>query len=117
MTNDDEISAIRQRRLAELQNQYDQQLSSQLEEEQRAIAEDEENTRLNETMRKILTPEAKSRLVRVELAYQDLAKSVKMHLAVLHSEGRIATPINEESLKKILMGLQKNRRETTVRRL
>ena len=71
---------------------------------------------LTELMRTILTPDARQRLARVELAYPELALTVKQHLAVLSGEERIAVPVDDDMLKRILAGLS-DRRETSIRRI
>ena len=69
-------------------------------------------------MRTILTPEARERLARVEMGFPDLAVSVKRHLTTLHSSGRIAVPVDDPTLKRILQGLsEKNTREVNIRRI
>ena len=85
-------------------------------EEQQAEAQ-QEVEHLTELMRTILTPDARQRLARVELAYPELALIVKQHLAALSGEGKIAVPVDDEMLKRILAGLSDDRRETSIRRL
>ncbi len=117
MSNDDELSNLRDARKQELVKQMQQQAEAQVEAEQQQAEAQHDAEQLTELMRTILTPDARQRLARVELAYPDLALTVKHHLAVLSGEERIAVPVDDEMLKRILAGLSDDRRETSIRRL
>jgi programmed cell death protein 5 len=117
MSNDDELAHLRDARKQELVKQMQQQAESQVEAEQHQAETQQEAEQLTELMRTILTPDARQRLARVELAYPDLALTVKHHLAVLSREERIAVPVDDEMLKRILAGMSDDRRETSIRRL
>ncbi len=114
---DDEIERLRAARLAELQSQIEEQASAQMiaeEQEQLAAAE---ISKLNEAMKVILTPEARSRLARLEMGYPELTFSVKQQLYTLHATSRIAIPVSDLQLRNILSSLQEEKRESTIRRL
>ena len=81
------------------------------EAKQAAIAE------LDKSMKIVLTPDARSRLSRLNLVNPDLTTSVKTHLAKLAQTNQIAIPVNDAQLKNILSGLSKGKRETTIRRI
>jgi len=117
MSNDDELSNLRDARKQELVKQMQQQAEAQVEAEQQQAEAQHDAEQLTELMRTILTPDARQLLARVELAYPDLALTVKHHLAVLSGEERIAVPVDDEMLKRILAGLSDDRRETSIRRL
>lgn len=114
--NDDELARLRDARRAEIQQQIEAQTDQQLQAEAQQAAAVEQAAALTEAMRTILTPEARDRLARLELAFPELAVNVKQQLAALHSTGRIATPVDDASLKRILQGLD-NRRDPTIRRI
>lgn len=114
---DEDLLRIRQQRLQALKQQAESQAITQLEAEESAQVQASEKDQLNKMMRVILTPEARSRLSTVELAFPELAHSVKTHLTTLHSSGRVIIPLDESTLKRILSGLQDQRRETTIRRV
>ena len=65
----------------------------------------------------ILTPEARSRLARLELSRPQLAEQVREQLADLDQNKRIVTPVSDASLKKILQGLEAKRHDSTIRRI
>jgi len=117
MSNDDELDRLRDARKQELVNQIQQQAEAQVEAEQQQAEAQQDADQLTELMRTILTPDARQRLARLELAYPELAFTVKQHLAVLSDEERIAVPVDDEMLKRILAGLSDDRRETSIRRL
>jgi programmed cell death protein 5 len=88
------------------------------QDEQTAADQAAAQAAISESMRTLLTPDARGRLARVELAYPDLANSVKEQLHNLHSTERIATPVDDATLKRILQGMsENNRRDTTIRRI
>ena len=114
---DDELSQLRDARRSQLQGQIEEQANAQLAAEEQSQLVAAENSQLDSAMKVILSPEARSRLARLELAYPDLAHSVKQQLSRLHANSSIAVPIEDETLKNILSGLQEQRRDTTIRRL
>jgi DNA-binding TFAR19-related protein (PDSD5 family) len=116
--NDDELTQIREARRAEIQQQLEAQTDQQIQIESEQAAAEQEGAHLTMAMRTILTPESRERLARVEMARSDLALSVKRHLTTLHQSGQIATPIDDDTLKRILKGLDENtRRDTSIRRV
>ena len=113
---DDEIARLRNIRMAELQSQIEEQANAQLiAEEQEQMAAAELST-LNTAMKNILTPEARSRLARLELAYPELAHLVKEQLNYLHANSKIAITISDDNFRNILSSLQEDRRDVTIRR-
>jgi programmed cell death protein 5 len=114
---DDELTQLRQARQAELEQQMQSQLQAQAEADVEAETAEKELDTLNQMMRTILTPDARQRLARVELTRSDLATLVKQHLATLHTEKRISTPINDSTLKRILSGLSEKKRSPSIRRI
>jgi programmed cell death protein 5 len=117
VSTDDELSQLRDARRSQLQEQIEEQANTQLAAEEQAQLAATENSQLDSAMKVILSPEARSRLARLELAYPDLAHSVKQQLSHLHTNSSIAVPIEDETLRNILSGLQEQRRDTTIRRL
>lgn len=114
---DDELANLRAQRMAQIQAQLEEQAAAQAnaeieqETQQAALAE------LDTAMKQILTPDARSRLASLNLVNPELTTRVKSHLATLSSENRIATPVNDTQLKRILGGLSEGRRETSIRRI
>tara|TARA_Y100001968_G_scaffold209973_1_gene193071 strand:- start:243 stop:638 length:396 start_codon:yes stop_codon:yes gene_type:complete len=115
--HDDELTRLREERLAALQKQAEEQARAQLESEERSQLESQEKAHLSQAMKTILKPEARERLARLELGRPELADEVRKQLAGLHENGQIAVPVSDESLKRILASLDSGKRESTIRRI
>ncbi|MEM0000741.1 MAG: DNA-binding protein [Desulfurococcaceae archaeon] len=98
---DEELEAIRMRKLAELKRR--------LEEEK------ERRARIEAVLRQILTPEARERLNNLRLVKPELASSLEEQLILLAQSGKVPIPITDELLKRILSELyEQSRRETRI---
>ena len=106
---DPEMEAIRQRRMAELQQQAQSQASQQ-EQAQRMEAQKQG------VLRQILTPEARDRLANIRLANPQMAESVEMQLIQLAQSGRLRGVIDDTMLRNILAQIAPQRREITIER-
>jgi len=115
--DDSELERIRASRRAEIQNQIESQAQEQMQIEEQQVVAEQEASVLNEAMRTILTPEAKERLSRVELTRPEVAQGVKRHLVNLHNQGNLSVPVDDRTLKAVLVQLNSNRRESTIRRI
>ncbi len=107
--DDDEVEAIRRRKLAELQQYQDQAMAQQQMREQ-AMAQRQT------ILRQILTPEARERLGRIELAYPELADSIENQLIALAQSGRVQRAIDDATLKQILERVMPKRRDIKIER-
>src|SRR3989338_605311 len=107
--SDDEIEALRQRRLHELQ----QQVASQQEQSVKA-AEAEE--RIESVLRRILTPEAKARLANVRLASQEKYMTVVSALVQLFQAGQLRGKVTDEQLKGLLQRKTGPRKEFNIQK-
>jgi len=107
MYNDEELEAIRQRKLAQIQ---EQQASSQAQEEQLATLEAQKQS----ILRQILTEEARQRLANVKLVRPQVAEAVELRLIQIAQQGGVKEKINDEQLKEILRKIQGQKRETKV---
>ncbi len=105
--SDDELEAIRQRKLAELQQQAAQE---QVAEQQASDVQAQKET----ILRKILTPEARSRLSNIRMVKPQLAEQIEMQLIQLASSGRLKEQVSDEQLKALLQQLQGRERERKV---
>ena len=106
---DPDLEAIRQRRMAELQQQAQSQASQQ-EQAQRMEAQKQG------VLRQILTPEARDRLANIRLANPQMAESVEMQLIQLAQSGRLRGVIDDTMLRNILAQIAPQRREITIER-
>ena len=114
MSSDEELEAIRQRRLAELKARAQQE-----QQPNEAQAQAEAEAQKQALMRKILTPEARQRLQNVKLVRPDFAAQIELQLLQLAQTGRVPLPITDELLKKLLEQIQsqQTRRDISIRRV
>ena len=105
--SDDELDAIRQRKLAELQQQAAQEQAA----EQQAA---EVQAQKEAILRQILTPEARSRLTNIRMVKPQLAEQIEMQLIQLAGSGRLKGRVTDEQLKGLLQQLQGRERERKV---
>lgn len=106
MYNDEEMEAIRQRKLAQLQKQQ----ASNVQEENQAVLDAQKQA----ILRQILTEEARQRLANVKLARPQLAEAVELRLIQLSQQSTISEKISDLQLKEILRKLQGQKRETKI---
>ncbi len=107
MYNDEELDLIRQRKLAEMQQQ---QAAQEAQEEERATLEAQKQT----ILRQILTEEARQRLANIKLVRPQLAESVEVRLIQLAQQGSLSEKLTDAQLKDILRKIQGQKRETKV---
>jgi programmed cell death protein 5 len=105
--SDDELEAIRQRKLASLQQQA---LREQAEEQAAAEVQAQKEA----VLRQILTPEARQRLTNIKMVKQQFAEQIEMQLIQLASAGRLKGQVTDEQLKALLQQLQGKERERKI---
>ena len=114
---DDELAQLRAQRMAQIQSQLEEQAAAQADAQIQKESQQAAMAQLDAAMKTILTPDARSRLASLNLVNPELTTRVKSHLATLSNDNKIATPVNDMQLKRILGGLSENRRETSIRRI
>ncbi|MGN0099033.1 MAG: DNA-binding protein [Candidatus Methanomethylophilaceae archaeon] len=107
--DDPELAALRQKRMAELQQQAQQQA---VQEEKAKQFEMQKQS----VLRQILTPEARDRLANIKLANPQMADSVEMQLIQLAQSGRLQGVIDDAMLRNILAQITPQKREITIQR-
>jgi programmed cell death protein 5 len=105
--SDDELEAIRQRKLASLQQQA---LKEQAEEQAAAEVQAQKEA----ILRQILTPEARQRLTNIKMVKPQFAEQIEMQLIQLASAGRLKGQVTDEQLKALLQQLQGKERERKI---
>jgi programmed cell death protein 5 len=108
--SEEELETIRKRRMLELQQrmvteQKQAQAQQQLERQKQAL------------LRRILTPEAISRLTNLKMVKPEFTEQLELQLIQLAQQGRIAIPITDQQLKELLIRLQAGRRDVKIRRV
>ncbi len=111
MTADDdqELQALRQKKMAQLQ-MAQQQETAMKDDAERAESQKQA------ILRQILTVEAKERLGRLKLGYPELATNIENQLIMLHRSGRLPGQVDDETLKKLLAQVQPKKREISITR-
>ena len=107
MEEDRELEELRRRKLEEYQRRIAE--AYEREREKKEIEE-----RKQAILRRILTPEARSRLENIRLVKPELAEQLEMYLIQLASAGRIKGVLDEEDIKKILKSITSTQ-ETKIR--
>jgi programmed cell death protein 5 len=109
MDDEEELEALRRRKLQELQVHQQQR---ELEEAQVAQLEAQKQA----VLRQILTSEARERLGRIQLAYPDVAENVTNQLILLAQSGRVQKIIDDATLRQILRKILPSKREIKIER-
>jgi len=107
--DEEELEAIRRRKMAELQ-----QAQSQATAEQQYREQVQAQRQL--ILRQILTPEARERLGRIELAYPELKENIENQLISLAQSGRVQRQIDDATLRQILERVIPRRRDIKIER-
>jgi programmed cell death protein 5 len=105
--SDEELDAIRKRKMAELQEQA-------LREKDQEQANAEAQAQKEAILRQILTPEARARLSNIKMVKTQFAEQIEMQLIQLASSGRLRGQVTDEQLKALLVQLQEKERERKI---
>lgn len=108
--SEEELEAIRKKRMLELQQRI-------VEEQSQAQARQQLESQKQALLRRILTPEARSRLTNLKIVKPQFTEQLELQLIQLAQQRRIAIPITDEQLKELLARLQSGRRDYKIRRV
>jgi len=108
--SEDELDSLRKRRMLELQQRMQN-------EQQQAQAQQNLESQKQALLRRILTPEARSRLTNLNMVKPEFTQDLEVQLLQLAQQGRINLPITDEQLKELLVKLQSGKRDYTIRRV
>jgi len=114
---DDDLEAIRARRMAELQQQYGGSgggggPSAEQQEQMKQKQEDMKNSILSQ----VLDQQARARLNTIALAKPEKAKMVESMLIQMTQTGQIQSKLGEDQLKDLLEKVsEKTQKKTTVK--
>jgi programmed cell death protein 5 len=109
MAEEDELEALRQRKMQELQVRAQQEAVAQEQAKQ-------VDAQRQMVMRQILTPEARERLANLRMTRPDVVDSVESQLIMLVQSGRITQQIDDYTLRQILRKVMPQKREIKIER-
>ena len=115
--HEDELAALRARRMKEIQDQIQAQATQQLKAEEQAQQEAAQAANVDAVLRRHLTPDARARLARIALVEPKRAASIKADLAAMAEQGGFVSPMSDAALKQVLAQLSKSRSNASVRRI
>lgn len=108
--SEDELDAIRKRRMLELQQRM-------MEEQQQVQAQQQLEGQKQALLRRILTPDARRRLTNLKIVKPEFTQQLELQLIQLAQQGRVNIPISDDQLKELLVKLQSGKRDYTIRRV
>ena len=108
--SEEELEALRKRRMLELQQRM-------VEEQKQVQAHQKVESQKQALLRRILTPEARSRLTNLNMVKPEFTQQLELQLIQLAQQGRINIPITDEQLKELLVKLQSGKRDYKIRRV
>jgi len=110
LSSDEELEAIRRKKLLELQQRL-------LQEQRRIQQEQQIEMQKQALLRRILTRDARQRLTNLKMVRPTFASQLELQLIQLAQTGRIPLPITDRQLKEILIRLQSRHRDIKIRRI
>lgn len=108
--SEEELDTLRKRRMLELQQRM-------LEEQKQVQAQRQLESQKQALLRRILTPEARSRLTNLNMVKPEFTSQLELQLIQLAQQGKINLPITDEQLKELLVRLQAGKRDYKIRRV
>ncbi len=109
----DDLEAIRQRKLQELQARQE---AAQKNEETEAAQAAEQDAAVERLLLQILEPEARERLTRIRMSRPEFHDGVVRQLIALGQSGKLARRLTDDDLRQILAQLTPKDRETKITR-
>ena len=109
MSENEEIEALRKKKLLELQRKLSQ-------EQQRAQMQQQIEIQKQALLRRILSSDARQRLTNLKMVKPEFAQQIELQLIQLAQAGRLKIPVTDNQLKEILAQLQTQRRDIKIRR-
>ena len=108
--SDEELEAIRRRKLLALQQKM-------TDEQRQAQAEQQLEMQKQELLRQILSPEARQRLANLKMVKPEFTEQLELQLIQLAQAGKLPIPLTDAQLKQILIQLESRKREPKIRRM
>jgi programmed cell death protein 5 len=109
MSGDEELEAIRKKKMLELQRRFSQ-------EQQQIRVQEQLEMQKQALLRRILSAEARQRLANLKMIKPEFTGQIELQLIQLAQAGRLSIPVTDDQLKQILTQLQPQRRDIKIRR-
>ncbi len=109
----DDLEAIRQRKLQELQARQE---ASQPQQQKEADQAAEQDAAVERLLLQILEPEARERLTRIRMSRPEFHDGVVRQLISLAQSGKLARRLTDDDLRQVLAQLTPKDRETKITR-
>jgi programmed cell death protein 5 len=107
--SDEELAAIRRRKL--------QTMQQKAAEEQKQTQEEQIEEQKQALLRQLLSPEARQRLTNLKMIKPEFTDQIELQIIQLAQTGKLPIPLSDAQLKQILLQLQGRKREITIRRV
>jgi programmed cell death protein 5 len=108
--SDEELEAIRRRKLLAMQQRM-------TDEQGQTQADQQLEAQKQELLRQILSPEARQRLTNLKMVKPEFTEQLELQLIQLAQMGKLSVPISDAQLKQILIQLQSRKRDPKIRRI
>ena len=110
---DDELEAIRKKKMQALQQQQEGAQEAAIDQEAQRKQIEEQRAAV---LRKILTTEARERLGRIKVARPEIAENIENQLIMFAQSGQLKSKINDEQLRELLSKLIPKKRDIQIKR-
>jgi programmed cell death protein 5 len=108
--SDEELEAIRKRKLSALQQRA-------TDEQRQSKAEKDAEAQKEALLRQILSPEARQRMTNLKMVKPEFIEQLELQLIQLAQTGRVSLPMSDAQLKQILIQLQSRKRDIKITRI
>ena len=108
--SDEELEAIRRRKLLAMQQKM-------TDDQRQTQADQQLEVQKQELLRQMLSPEARQRLTNLKMVKPEFTEQLELQLIQLAQMGKLSIPMSDAQLKQILIQLQSRKREPKIRRI
>ncbi|WP_295722564.1 DNA-binding protein [uncultured Methanobrevibacter sp.] len=111
-----ELEDIRRKKMEELQKQQalaNEQMQQQVEQQ---AQQEQLEAQLNQAVKQIMTPEARSRLANLKLTRPELVQQIEIQLIQSAQAGSLKGKVTDDQLKVLLSQLAGQKREMRITR-